>query len=207
MRAFTVCLMAFLLLPLVEGIDFCGATNAMKVCRLVTPELNCTSYNYSIYHMNGSIIQSGNLTNYLGDYYYVDLNLSKGGWVVEICSNQTAGIQVEDVQDNMIIAAIILAPLILAIILALGAATMSQEHGTLKVFLFLLSVPLFFTSLHYGTISVIEYFDITALQDAIGTTTYWVGVVFGVIITYFIINLLIKMIEYIAKRKEAKLKY
>jgi Ca2+/Na+ antiporter len=108
----------------------------------------------------------------------------------------------------MVIAAIILLPLLLGIMfLVSGFLLNSDEHKVMRIFLFLLSIPSFLTSLHFGLISIVKFYDFPELQDAVGSTTYWVGLVFFAIISYFIIYLFHWIVNVAAQRKKEKLEY
>ena len=109
----------------------------------------------------------------------------------------------------MILAAIILLPMILAIMMLIASATLDgEEHPALKVALFLLSIIPFFASMHFGMLSVVKFYDFPELQNAIGDTTYWVGIMFFILITYFIIYLFYKAVHSAAqKREEQHMRY
>jgi hypothetical protein len=111
-------------------------------------------------------------------------------------------------EDSKVLVAIIaLIPLVFGIFLIVGAATLSEEHKALRIFLFLLSIMTFFVSMHFGMLGVVKFYDFPELENLIGTTTYWTVWVMVVIVTYFIIYLLYHMISHIAGKKEAKLRY
>jgi len=109
--------------------------------------------------------------------------------------------------ENMIIGAIILIPLLLSIIFIIGSAVLGEEHAALKIGLFLLSIPPFFASLHFGLISVIKFYGFTELQDLIGTTTYWIGMIFFILLAYFMIYLFYKATHVAAQKKKERLEY
>jgi len=157
--------------------------------------------------------QTGNMTMNGTAYEYNATKLSRGVYSSTIlCKlNNTlfmgeCKFEVEE-KSKMALAAIIGLPMLLAFIMLIGAATLSEHHNVLKIFLFLLSFIPFFTSLHFGLVTVIKFYDFPELQDAIGSATYYIAIMFGVIITYFIIYLVYMMIHAAAQKREAKLEY
>lgn len=108
---------------------------------------------------------------------------------------------------SYLIAIIILLPLILSIISLIGAATLGEEHNALRIFLFLFSMIPFFGSMHMGLVSLIEFYDFPALQEVMASTTYWVGIIFGVIITYFIIYLFYTLVKTARAKRIERLNY
>ena len=88
-----------------------------------------------------------------------------------------------------------------------GAAFMGAEHPALKIFIYLLIPILFFSSMHFGMIAVSQLYNLPILQDTIGDTTYWTGIIAGVIITYFIIYLIYKAFRNAAQDKEDEINY
>lgn len=112
--------------------------------------------------------------------------------------------------DAVIVAAvIILLPMFLGAFLLVGAATLdAQRHAAIKIFLFLLSIMTFFSSMHLGILSAVEYYPtFTSLQDWIGQTTWWVGMCYVLIITYFIMYLVYQAIHTAAQKKQEELQY
>mgnify|MGYP003132969590 CR=1 FL=1 len=106
------------------------------------------------------------------------------------------------------IAAIILVPMLLAFILLGGSATLKgEEHAALKISLFLLSIIPFSTSLHLGITTLGRYYEFEALQNYSASLTYWFGLVFGVIVSYFLIYLFYKIVHAWGQNKKEKLEY
>jgi amino acid permease len=103
---------------------------------------------------------------------------------------------------------LILIPLFLSLILLIGAATLNgEEHPALKIFFFLLSFVPFFVAINWGIIVLSKYFIIDELIDSMGETTYWVMIVFVVIIFYFIAYWIYKIIGMMAQKKEERIEY
>lgn len=114
---------------------------------------------------------------------------------------------VDDADTLSPLAVIIALPIVLGFFCLVGAATLSEDHNVLKIFLFLLSFLSFFSSMGLGLITVAKYFDFDEMQSAIGDTIFWTGIIFGVIVTYFIIYGMVMMFQSIAKKKEEELQY
>jgi hypothetical protein len=107
----------------------------------------------------------------------------------------------------MLLAVIIVLPVILSFIFLYGATTLGNEHTVLKTFLFLLSIIPVFSSFYFGTTALIKYTSFTALQNAVGSTVYWIGMFFAVLIIYFLIYIFTVAVRQAAQAKKARLEY
>lgn len=203
-------IMALVMVSIATALDICpDQIEISSNCTIITPHLNCTEYTYDIINTssNGLIVSNSNLSLVDGGIYAFNFTYGKGEYIIRLCDETTRQVWVTDKEGKMIIAIIILIPLILGIIFLVGSATLGEEHTPLKIFLFLLSIITFFVSLHWGMLSVVRYFNFEPLEDAIGSTVYWFGLSFGVIITYFIIYLFYKLVHASAQKKEERMKY
>lgn len=109
--------------------------------------------------------------------------------------------------ESMIIAAIILIPILLGVFCLVGAISLSDEHTALKIGLFLMSFVTFFGSLWFGGIAVVEVYDMPALQDVIGTTVFWMAILFFMLVSYFMIYMIYVSMKAAAQEKKNKLEY
>ena len=210
-KGLLIVLLILLCLSGVSALEMCTDTKEIHTnCTMVTPTVTtCPTFNYSVIQTNSSaIVTEGNLELLSSDIYYFNFTEGKGDYIVLLCDGTTREVIVTDKeQGNMVLAIIILLPILLGLFFLIGAGTMGEDHNVLRMFLFMLSVILFFVSLHMGLLTVIKYYDFPELQDLMGTTTYWVGIVFGVIVTYFIIYLVYKMFTAAANDKAERLEY
>lgn len=109
--------------------------------------------------------------------------------------------------DGALLAAVVAIPLVLAFLLVFGSWALGEEHQILKMFLFLLSfVPVLF-AFHLGVLSVVKLYHFTELTDAVAGGVYWIGLVFTVIIFYFLIYVFIKAVHVAAQKRKERLKY
>jgi hypothetical protein len=210
-KTLLILILSFLLLiSLSYALDLCKDTVEINTnCTMLTPNLNCTSYTYDIYNLSGSaIVQDGELLQLNGSLYQFNFTEEEGDYIVKLCDETTREVRVtsED-SGKMIIAFTIIIPMILGLFFLIGSATMSEEHNVLKIFLFLLSILTFFTSGHFALLGIVKFYNFPALQNAIGSTVYWVGWMFALIITYFLIYLIIKIVHTAAQRKKERLEY
>ncbi len=194
---------------IVSALDMCGDSITINTnCTMLTPALNCSITNYEIANLSGTVLVSENLTLLLNDIYQFNISLKEGDYIARLCDGSTREFRIEDEGANVIIAAIILLPMILGIIFLAGAVTLDNEqHKAMKIFLYLLSIVPFFASMHFGLLAVVKFYDFPELQELIGSTTYWVSIIFGLLITYFIIYLFTKMIHQAAQKKKERMKY
>jgi len=204
-----ISIILILMIPIVSALDMCEDSILINSnCTMLTPALNCSITNYEILNLSGTVLVSENLTLLLNDIYQFNISLSKGDYIARLCDGTTREFRIEEEDNEMIIAIIIMLPMILSLFLLIGAATLDQQHHkTLKIFLFLLSPIPFFVSMHIGMISVIKFYDFPELQNLMGSTTYWFGWMFFVIVTYFIIYLFYMIIHHMSQRKVEKMKY
>lgn len=190
-------------------LDVCEAIiTPNATCKMITPVLeNCTSYNYTIFDINGTNVTNGDLTVYEGSKYYFNFTEEKGEYTLELCDGTTAQVFVENSGGDSMFGMIILIPMILAIIFLIGSATLNEDHTAFKIFLFLMSIPPFFVSMHFAMIGVIEFYEIPALESTIGDITYWFSLIFVVMIMYFLIYFIWKAFGTMAQNKKEKLQY
>lgn len=107
-----------------------------------------------------------------------------------------------------LVSVVIIIPVIFGAFCLVGASIIDQRHIALRIFLFLLSIVCIWGSLHLGIIGLVEFFPtFTALQDAIGDLVWWNGIIFGVITTYFIIDLFIGLVHAAAQKKSDRNNY
>ena len=139
--------------------------------------------------------------------YYFNFSQPEGDYIVHLCDDSTREIKVGGQRDFMTLAVIVAIPLIMGFFLLIGAATLSEKHSALKIALFLMSLVTVFASFHLGMVNVVKFFNFPELQNAIGSQVYWMGLVFGVIVTYFIIYLFIQATHKSAMKKDERLEY
>ena len=109
--------------------------------------------------------------------------------------------------DTVNTAIIIILPMLLGLFCVIAAATMggkNKEHEALRIFLFLFSILTFFSSAHLAAVSGTIP---NAMLDAIGDTVFWTGLLFGVIVIYYLAYLWVKGVQTAAQKKREKLEY
>lgn len=164
------------------------------------------NFTVSIYNSSEENIENLSVATFNSFYCGFLFNYTKDGqFYFNYSINEVQFLEVE--VDIMVLAAIIILPIILGFFFLVGSATMNEKHSVLRIFLFLMSVIMFIVSMHFGTVAVIKYYDFPELQDTIGDTMYWLIIIFGVIITYFIIYGFYVMIHYAAQKRQEKLEY
>jgi hypothetical protein len=106
-----------------------------------------------------------------------------------------------------ILAVIILIPLIMAIIFLMGGISLGVEHTAIKIFLLLLSMLSFFSTMYFAVINLTKFYNFVEMGDAIANSIYIIGFVTLALFCYFIIYLITKAIHAAALNKESKLNY
>lgn len=189
--------------------EICQDTVAINTnCTMLTPSIICGSYTYDIYNGTGHLADNGTLTQLNGSIYYFNFTLGEGTYIVRLCDGTTREVYVETKEDsNMILFAIILLPMVLAVIFILASISMGDDHAVLKIALFLLAPVLFFVSLHASLIALIKVYNFPEMQEFIGTTVYWFGWFLFVLFSYFIIYFIYKAFQMAAQKKKERLEY
>ena len=211
---FLVVSLFLLVLPFVSGecaYNFDGGYHI--VYDFIEPDGLGAECNLSLYVNNGTV--SENLTmNVSSSFYSINFsNLSVDTYGAAIVCQKDNITYLSDCVfevgegDDMIPSALIFLPMLLSLIIIIGAVMMNEEHAVFKIFLFLLSIVPFFASMNFGLLAVIRYFDWPELQELIGTTVWWFGLMFVVIVSYFIIYVMYVLFTSMAQKKLERLKY
>lgn len=99
-------------------------------------------------------------------------------------------------------------PVLIGIFCLVGAVSLSAEdHGVFKMFLFLFSFVFFFSAFHLATLSLIEYFAFPVLVEALADINYYFTVMWVVMVAYFLIYSIYRMVRQAAQDKEEGLRY
>lgn len=201
--------MVMITLPLVSALDICEDSNLINTnCTMLTPAITCSSYTYDIINLSGTVVTTGTMDLLQTNIYSFNFTESEGDYIIRLCDDTTREVRVEEEEDKMIIAIIILLPMILAIVFLIGAfITDADEHRLLKLFLFLASMIPFFTSMHLAMISLVKFYNFPEMQDLIGSTVYWVGIIFFIILTYFMMYVFYIATHVAAQKKKERLNY
>lgn len=164
-------------------------------------EFNTASNKEFIFNVNGN-----NFTN-IGTYSYLIWcnNSFTGGFVSSIININYNG---KEPADNPIIPAIlIIIPILISIVFLFIASIIHEEHYILKHFLYVISIVPFFVSFNFGVIALVRFYNIPEMIDLIGTTIWWLGISFFVILLYFILYIFITAVHVSAQKKKARLNY
>ena len=200
-----------LIIPTINAVlDICRDTIEINTnCTMVSPTMNCTTaVNYSVFNLTGHNVQTGNMTLLAEKVYYFNFTRPKGDYLIRLCDGTTREVIVTDEDgDRMILGLLVLMPFLLGLALLYGSINLHEDHGILKLFTFLLVPITFFSSMHFALITIIKYYDFPELQNLIGSTVYWIGIIFGVIIAYWFIWILIKAINVAAEKKQERWNY
>jgi len=150
----------------------------------------------------------GSLLNVTGKYAVVSWcnSSSVGGWIEYDFDVTTDGLPKNSVPSGLF-SVLAVIPLLFAFMFLFGAFSLAEEHSALRIFLFLLSTMMILLCLYFTTISVIRFYEFPELQEAIGTTTYWMAWLIVFIVTYFLIYFVWKAFDSANKGKIERLNY
>lgn len=102
---------------------------------------------------------------------------------------------------------IVLLPLIFVGLLLFATYGLSEEHHMLKVVAYFFTFIGLWISYHHSAIILSNYYGFDALQNAIGDVTYYVGVTFFVIMSYFIVYAIYSMVQTAMQDKKERMQY
>jgi len=109
--------------------------------------------------------------------------------------------------NSMFLFAIILLPLLFGFLLIKWVGTLGDEHNVFKLFLSLLSVGTLFASLWFAVLCVLKFFLWVSMSDALSTLLLVYGIVYAVMIFYFLIFLIKSIFFGAMKNKDDKMEY
>lgn len=179
-------------------------------CTFLTPTINCPSYNYTILNLTGSEVESGNLTLLNSSVYYFNFTKTNetGKYIIILCDGTTREVFVnEGVEGEIMLGILMIIPLVLGLMMLLGSFFLGEEHQVFKIFLFLFSFIPLIVGFHMGMLNLVHFYSFPAMENLVGTTVYWFGIVFSVVIIYFLIYLITKIVHAIAQKKNEDLYY
>jgi len=113
------------------------------------------------------------------------------------------------VQNSMDTSAflLVLLPMILCFLLLFWATNMSEEHNVLRIFIYLSPIPLFYISAKYAIMLLDKFYIISEVITNISDDIYILGLMFFIIVAYFILYLIVKAINIARQKENEKLEY
>lgn len=101
-----------------------------------------------------------------------------------------------------VLSMIIVIPLFISVLFFMLSIYLDKKkHPAMKKFFMLLSFVGVFQAYHFGTLSVIKFYNFPELQDAIGTGMLSFGTIFWVVLVYFIIDFIVAIFKLMAGKK------
>jgi len=160
------------------------------------------TYQFWNFLLNHTLITEENTYNF---YIYCNKTASENGFVSLTYQLTKQGVCGAD--DKSPITALILVPLLFGILLLIGSFMFGEDHAILKIALFLISYLTIFISLWFGVQSLVKYYGFADLQEVIGTTVWIFGIIFFVILSYFLVYAFIQGVEAAAQKKRKEMEY
>lgn len=188
-------------------------------------QMNTSICNIHIYNRTGQHIVEAQMAlgaNHLEYEYELGTNISEIEGIypyVVWCSGSESGFvsstfeiaqqgKREDNIGGVPLAAIILMPILFAIMLIIAANGIdSRAHAGLKIGLFLFSYVMVFLSYWMAVQTVIRFYHSDVLQGSLGTMVYVVGVGLFIIISYFMIYAFYLATKQAAQDEKDKMQY
>ncbi len=102
-----------------EAFPICQSTVEIQTnCTMPTPVLqNCTSFNFTIFDMNGNVVREDNLTVLNGEIFKFNFTEPAGSYIVELCEGSTREVLVAEDEVKLTFLLIILFGLGIALLL------------------------------------------------------------------------------------------
>jgi len=202
MKYIIIILMMISMIHLVSGA--CCPANSNCTVTETCQDGACGDCYITIYNPDGQLNQSGDMSmvttstytynispifSELSTYNY-RINCSTGdSCVVGPCAIEVKQM-CEDVNMDPI-GMIIFIPIAIAFFyLFVSWLLRGQAHWAMSIALLFLAFIEFFRAYHYSVLALIKYYNIPELMDAIGTGTYSFGIMYAVVIVYFLIHMI-----------------
>jgi len=164
---------------------------------------------YAIFNANYNYIDFNySLNSKLGTYsysIYCNSTQQEAGFVTGSFYVTETGMPPESPGILLYIA--ILFPLIFGLILLFSSWSLSPEHTALKISFLLFSLFTIFMSGNLMIITLIKFYNISALQDSFISSLFLIGIFIFAILCYFIIYMIAKGIHIAAQKKNEKMEY
>ena len=219
MKKWLIILLCLFCVPLVSGVFNDSWVRIKSVCV-------DGSGSYCVDTAQMTVIDPDNLTvenrsacvNIAESLWSCDFHVNKTGvWVLLVnfsSQNMSREYNVvvrsdeEDAGGKMIVASVVLLPMLLGFLLILGAKQLSEDHKSLRIFLFMFAFVCFFSSMSLAGSGISNYNSNDAFLSLVGRTVRWVGYIFGgVFISYWSIWLIYTVFKGLGERKKSKLEY
>lgn len=188
--------------------DMCEDTVIVNTnCTMITPSLECTSYTYNITNSTGGdfMVEDSTLTVLNGSVYYFNFTELAGSYIITLCDGTTREVKVEEEEHNMLLAAIILMPLVIAFLLFYMSTKLKDEdHWAMSLGLMLLGFVFILVSWGLGIQIVAKYLNFPELQETLGTSLFSYGSFFYLIIVYFLVYVMIMVLRVVRNKKRKK---
>lgn len=174
-------------------------------CKMLTPSLSCTNYDYSIYDKNQNTTSSGNLTNFKNQIYYFNFSESRGNYIIELCDGTTREIEVggKENMSSLSITLFVLGISSLLFFFGMNKKQLSNNIVTnliIKRSLIVLSIFLMIqNSAIMAEIAVVGGLDLTREMFMYMFIFGWAG--YGLLV-YLIVKTIIDMLTMIKQRKQ-----
>ena len=194
--------MAICMIQLVDAA--CCSINTNCTITETCQDGNCGTCSITIYNPNGQLNQSGDMSlvttstytynvsptfSELSTYNY-KINCTSGdSCIVGPCAVEVKQI-CEDVSMDPV-GMIIFIPIAIAFFyLALSWLLRGHAHWAMSISLMFLAFIEFFRAYHYGVLALIKYYNLPEMIEAIGTGTYSFGMMYTIVIIYFLIHMI-----------------
>lgn len=184
---------------------------------------NCDSTvgcNITIIYPNGSVFINNGAMDYNPSYYSYQIaatNITGEYNNYMVCTDNVTSTyslfsfevnnKGNSEQPSFMNALLILIPLVLGIICIFATFSLGEDHPILKVLLLLFSLTTFFMSISIAMINIGYYNTFDSLIDTLGLWIYVFGTIYFLIIVYFILYAISKLMSMFSSDKEKRLNY
>lgn len=105
-------LITLILIPIASALPLCeDSPQISSDCTMVTPEISCGTYNYSIMNTSGHMQENGSLTRLHDSVYYFNFTMDAGEYIIRLCDGAVREVVVKEDDFTMLGVAITLSAL------------------------------------------------------------------------------------------------
>ena len=203
-------LIIFLGLVLISGVSaltLCSdQMDFQQNCSFITPALNCSTYMYWIYDVNGSQVLNGSLTTYYTeDVYYLNFSQPEGKYYIALCDGSNKLVVVGDGGGNMIVGVLILIPLLLMFVFLKWSEQLGDDHKAMRLFFQLLVLPLGFVALQFAIYSVVKFYGWNDMLVGLADLSTYLGYIGMAIGIYILVYIFYKVVKHFSMDKDKPL--
>jgi len=146
MKPILYLIIAFLMITTASALEMCDSYPEIRTnCTMVTPKIECSIYNYTIYNTNSTVANSGNMTLFTTGIYSFNFTEGKGDYLIELCDGTTREVFVREEANTkmfLIIGLVGIGLLYALLIHFITSGHNEDKHSPLKILFSIVTLTL-----------------------------------------------------------------